>query len=159
MINVWRNEEGIIMNRHFTNSVYIYREDTREFLFIKHKKLKKWLQPGGHMEENELPDMAALREVYEETGLEVKLIGERQPRFSDQMRPYGIQLNVIEEGKHEHIDLIYLAVPESSCDVRLNTAETEGISWFPISAIESSDFDTFEAQKYWCRYFYDFMNR
>jgi 8-oxo-dGTP pyrophosphatase MutT (NUDIX family) len=38
---------------------------------LKHKKLGKWLPPGGHIEPNELPDDAACREVLEETGLKV----------------------------------------------------------------------------------------
>lgn len=44
------------MQRHFTNSVYVYHPQQEKFLFIKHKKLGKWLQPGGHLEANELPD-------------------------------------------------------------------------------------------------------
>ncbi|MDR0456894.1 MAG: NUDIX domain-containing protein [Treponema sp.] len=49
------------------------------------------MMPGGHLENNEFPDDAALRAVYEETGLTVRLIGERLPRDTDQIRPYGIQ--------------------------------------------------------------------
>jgi len=39
-----------------------------------HPKLKKWLPPGGHVEENESPPEAATREVKEETGLEITFI-------------------------------------------------------------------------------------
>ncbi len=42
-------------------------------LLVKHKKLGKWLGPGGHMEENELPHQAAEREFLEETGLKVQV--------------------------------------------------------------------------------------
>ena len=44
------------MEKHFTTSVYVYNTETKKFLFIKHKKLQKWLQPGGHIEENENPE-------------------------------------------------------------------------------------------------------
>lgn len=41
-----------------------------------HKKLGKWLPVGGHIEQGELPDMAALREIKEESALEViELLG------------------------------------------------------------------------------------
>lgn len=48
----------------------IYQE---KILLIKHKKIKKWLSPGGHVDENELPHLAAVREFLEETGLRVKV--------------------------------------------------------------------------------------
>lgn len=44
-------------------------------LLVHHKKLATWLPPGGHVEINELPDDAAIREFREETGLQVRLVG------------------------------------------------------------------------------------
>jgi 8-oxo-dGTP pyrophosphatase MutT (NUDIX family) len=52
------------MERHFCALVYVYNSKSKNILFMKHKKLKKWLMPGGHLESNEFPDDAALREVY-----------------------------------------------------------------------------------------------
>lgn len=43
-------------------------------LLIKHKKLKNWLNPGGHIDEGELPHQAAEREFFEETGVRVKAL-------------------------------------------------------------------------------------
>lgn len=143
------------MERHFCTSVYVYNPKTEKFLFIKHRKLNKWLMPGGHWENNELPDDAALREVYEETGLIVKLIGERLPRQTDQICPYGIQRNIIEDGKHEHIDLVYLAVPERGERLVQNKEETDGIDWFTVKEINNKTFDTFEECRGWCNYFFD----
>ena len=42
-----------------------------------------WLPPGGHIERGELPDDAAVRELLEETGLEVKLAGKRREDVAD----------------------------------------------------------------------------
>jgi 8-oxo-dGTP pyrophosphatase MutT (NUDIX family) len=147
------------MERHFTNSVYVYNPTTKKFLFIKHKKLGKWLQPGGHWEENELPDESAIREAFEETGLEVELVGDRLPRESDQIRPFGIQRNIITEGEHEHLDLIYLSIPKENGELVQNIEETDGIGWFSIDEINSDSFDTFPAQKQWVKYFYELMNK
>jgi ADP-ribose pyrophosphatase YjhB (NUDIX family) len=41
---------------------------------IYHKKLQVWLPPGGHMEENEIPDDAVLHEIYEETGIKAEIL-------------------------------------------------------------------------------------
>jgi 8-oxo-dGTP pyrophosphatase MutT (NUDIX family) len=137
----------------------VYNPATQKFLFIKHKKLKKWLQPGGHLEVNELPDDSAIREVFEETGLTVRLVGDRLPKETDQIRPFGIQRNILSSGQHEHLDLIYLAVLETGGGLVQNTKETNGIGWFLVDEIVADGFDTFPAQKQWVQYFYDLMNK
>lgn len=116
------------------------------------------MPPGGHIEENEIPDVAALREVKEETGLIVELQGERFPRESDCVRPYGIQMNVIKEGEHEHMDLIYWAKPINEDELVFNEEETESINWYSIDEILNPDFDSFEETKKWCKKFFDIMN-
>ncbi|MCX6799315.1 MAG: NUDIX domain-containing protein [Candidatus Diapherotrites archaeon] len=44
------------------------------WLLIKHKKLGKWLPPGGHMEKNETPDDALQRELMEELGIKIRIL-------------------------------------------------------------------------------------
>ena len=102
------------VTRDFTVAVFVV--DRGRVLLHEHRKLGKWLPPGGHIEPNELPDVAALREVAEEAGIAIRLVGERGlPRdYPGQpvqlVVPAGIQVEFIAEG-HEHIDLIYFAVP------------------------------------------------
>lgn len=43
-----------------------------KILLIKHKKVGTWLNPGGHIDPNELPHHAAEREFWEETGIKVQ---------------------------------------------------------------------------------------
>ncbi len=38
-------------------------------VFVRHKKRETWELPGGHIEPGEMPDEAASRELYEETGI------------------------------------------------------------------------------------------
>ena len=84
-----------------------------------HRKLQRWLPPGGHIEPGELPDEAAVRETLEETGLQVALVDAPNgaPVFSGVeeagsprrlTQPMGLQLEDIAPG-HQHVDLIYLA--------------------------------------------------
>ena len=127
------------MERHFNVTVYVTNKE------------------GKFIEENEIPDIAALREVKEETGLDVKLQGERFPRESDCVRPYGIQLNVIKQGEHEHMDFIYWAKPIDEGKLILNEEETEGINWYSIDEILNPEFDSFEETQKWCKRFSDAM--
>lgn len=128
------------MKREFTATVYVVHDD--KVLLVFHKKLQKWLPPGGHVDENELPDDAAIREVKEETGLDIELIGEKQPKLSDIVtplfRPEVVQLEDIEHGGefHQHIDLFYLAVPKTH-SIRLSN-ESEQIRWFSLSDMEGT---------------------
>jgi 8-oxo-dGTP pyrophosphatase MutT (NUDIX family) len=51
----------------FTTSAFIAYNGT--ILLVQHKKIGKWLQPGGHIELDEDPLEALWREIEEETGL------------------------------------------------------------------------------------------
>ena len=61
----------MIYNREMTATVYII-DDTKVLLHM-HKKYNTWFPVGGHIEPHELPDEAAVREAYEESGFEVEL--------------------------------------------------------------------------------------
>ena len=61
----------------FTVAIFVVHEG--RVLLIHHRKLDKWLPLGGHIELDEDPEQAALREAREESGFEVELLGERPP--------------------------------------------------------------------------------
>lgn len=117
-------------------------------LLHKHKKLGHWFPPGGHVEPNELPDDAAVREVLEESGVPVALIGERALPLAEPrqlVRPRGVQLETIMPG-HEHIDMIYFArpLPHYSGGL-LETDETLG--WY--DAVGLTGLTLTEEIRYW----------
>ena len=99
------------MRRHFTATGFIV--DSDRTLLHWHKRLQQWMPPGGHIEPDEDPVQAVLREVREETGLAAEVI----PIASDlpfstpgQMQPpYTILIEDIPgpEEPHQHIDLVY----------------------------------------------------
>ena len=96
-----------------------------------HRKLGMWLPPGGHVEKDELPDEAAIREVLEETRIEVELVGDRREDIEDPVqlhRPAGVQLEYIGPG-HEHIDLIYFARPTGSVQIP-SEFEKDKVGWY-----------------------------
>lgn len=122
--------------RHFCASVFVIDKREKKILLVKHKKFGKWVQPGGHIEDNETPEEAALREVYEETKLKIKLLGERFPRESDFVRPLAIQKNRGKNGDL-HIDIVYVAVPIDERPPHYDNRESTGIGWFSRNELEN----------------------
>ena len=60
------------MRKHFTATAFVVRGDAT--LLHWHKRLAQWMPPGGHIEADEEPAEAALREVREETGLVCEVV-------------------------------------------------------------------------------------
>lgn len=50
------------------NVVVIYAKYNDKMVMCKHEKRETWEIPGGHIEKGEIPETAAKRELYEETG-------------------------------------------------------------------------------------------
>lgn len=131
------------MERQFTATVYIV--DGERTLLIFHRKLKKWLPPGGHLEPNEIPSEGARREALEETGIEIEYV-QQENVWIDQWnarsfeRPYLCLLEEIpafgDKPAHQHIDFIYVARPCGG-EATYNAVETEGIRWFTLDEVEA----------------------
>lgn len=128
------------MERQFCASVFVVDPITKKMLLCHHSKFNRWVQPGGHIESNELPEETALRETYEETGVRVKLIGERFPREDDFIKPLGIQRNRGKNGSL-HVDVTYVGVPITTDEV-IEDEEIDHFGWFALEELE--DLDVFE---------------
>lgn len=122
------------MTRDFAVATFVVSD--AKVLLLLHRKLGKWLPPGGHIEPGELPDDAAVREVYEETGVHIELVGQRGLAIDDPRQlviPQGVQVERISEN-HEHIDFVYFGRPTSGTALRGNH-ESERIGWFDRSEL------------------------
>ena len=60
------------MGTDLTVAGYIIDKD--KTLLVEHVKSGLWLPPGGHIEKNETPDEALLREIKQELGLVIKIL-------------------------------------------------------------------------------------
>lgn len=127
------------VERHFTATTFVVNDG--KVLLIKHTKLRMWLPPGGHIESNELPEDAALREVKEETGLNIELIGKKCDGCKTNscgylLPPQHLLLEDIEPG-HQHIDMIYFAKANSS-ELNKKDGWTEA-KWFSKDDLDSKE--------------------
>lgn len=133
-------------------------------LLVKHKKLGIWLAPGGHIEADELPHQAAEREMWEETGIQVRAVDfwHHPPAVnSSELLPTAALTNlhwVSEEnyqnrlvsahpservktklwpqGCEQHVCYIYFVRPVAGLEFKQNLEETDGIGWFAAGDLE-----------------------
>ncbi|MBE6023444.1 MAG: NUDIX domain-containing protein [Cellulosilyticum sp.] len=128
------------MDRHYTVSVYIVHKN--KVLLHKHKKAEILLPVGGHIEENELPEEAAVREAFEEAGISVKLhdLNTLRDKYVDTERekmlinPMHMVLGEIEQG-HEHIDFVFYAESESN-KLFPGKEESNILKWYSESELD-----------------------
>ena len=136
------------IDRHFTVAVFVVSD--RRVLLHRHVKLGMWLPPGGHIEPGELPDEAAIREVQEETGVDIMLKGYRglpidYPR--QLIQPAGIQLEDIAP-RHQHIDLIYFAIPLEYSRIDPVHASSVQAGWYALDELQKLGVN--EEVQGWC---------
>jgi len=116
-----------------------------------HKKLHQWVPPGGKIERNETPDEAAIRETFEETGLNIELLEPKEQTPSNLKMAFGVQLNVIIPNFVEHLDWMYFGKITNNSEFILDKNEGTEAKWFAIEEIRK--LKTFQSVKDWCEYF------
>lgn len=124
--------------KHFCASVWILTSTTpKKILLLNHKKLGKWLQPGGHIEQFENPVKAAVREVKEETGLDISFLKDKIDIIAKEGSFLPLPAFLIEqvipehngEPQHYHLDINYV-VEVVEQEVKHQKNEALGINWF-----------------------------
>lgn len=124
--------------KHYTSTVFLITEDPpRRVLLLHHKKFGMWMPPGGHQENEENAYEAAIREVKEETGVDIsEYLPPPQP-LDDRVVSLPLPRHVLEERidarsdqpEHYHLDFVYLvSVPHQK--VNHQEAESHSIGWF-----------------------------
>lgn len=115
---------------HITGSVLVVNEDVTEVLLTNHKKLKKWLQLGGHWcdfdeSPTETLTQAALREVREE--------GYDNKDIPIQMLNNGniLDLDIHSVGDHMHYDVCFAAKVDKLVPIAISS-ESEYLAWKDI---------------------------
>lgn len=121
------------VTRHFTATTFIVHE--AKVLLHVHPKQHLWLPPGGHIERDELPHVAALREVEEETGFTVTLHSEEWAQNLSRVMKCGVvpqpAFILIEDINqfHQHVDFTYFA---QLLELPRSGAPLNDFSWFAL---------------------------
>ncbi|HXB53869.1 MAG TPA: NUDIX hydrolase [Vicinamibacteria bacterium] len=128
-------ERGI-REGHLTGSAIVVSASWDQVLLLHHRKLDRWLQPGGHADPGETRgEDVALREAREETGIEGLVLHPTAPR------PLDVDVHDIParrgEPAHEHLDLRYLVIAPRGAALVPAQAETSQLRWARWDEVES----------------------
>ncbi len=125
----------------WTATVFIVHED--KVLLRWHEKYHILIGVGGHVELNEDPVQAAIRECKEEVGLDVTIydMSTPPPKLNAGSKHLALpaHMNIhyiggVQEG-HQHIDLLYYAKSDSNVVVPEN--ETDIWKWLTRAELEA----------------------
>jgi len=119
---------------HLTGSALVVDASGERVVVLHHRKLRRWLQPGGHCDGDANLAAVALREATEETGL---------PGL--RVHPVAVDLDVHEvdppgDGPHLHLDARYLVVAPAGAALAGNH-ESTAIRWCTTDELADLDLD------------------
>lgn len=126
------------LNRSITSSVYVVYKN--RVLLHRHKKYKSLFPLGGHMEPEEVPHETAIREVFEESGLNIQLHNNDEKFKLGTVKQLHRPMHMLLENVGhdvENMDFIYFATTN---DYKLSpgTGESKEFYWFSKEEIEVS---------------------
>ncbi len=129
----WRRST---LDGHVTASAWVLDSTRTHALLLYHAKLNCWVQPGGHLDDNDAsPATGALREAHEETGLAALQLADE--------KIFDIDVHVIParggEPAHLHYDLRYLIIsPGSKVTI---SDESLGARWTALDELVRAPFE------------------
>ena len=129
----WRRRIVRTLSPSFTVGAMVFVErDDGALLLVQHTYRERWGVPGGLLEKGEDPREAAVREVFEETGLRVALVGEPA---------------VVVDADPQRVDVLFrarLADPSRSEGIA-SSPEIRSVRWFAADAVPELQHETAQA--------------
>ena len=115
---------------HFTASCWVTDPVKKQVLLLRHAKLNRWLQPGGHADGNTDLLMVAMKELQEETGISNPL------KVSPEI--FDLDIHAIPQRKtvpeHEHFDVRFHFIADSGISLKINE-ESTALQWVPLDKV------------------------
>lgn len=126
--------KGIVVNYNKSITATVYVINAGKVLLHQHKKYKTWFPLGGHIEEDEFPHEAAIREVREESGFDVVLLEtELAPEIElARVKRIPAPFCLLHEGiggVENFFDFIYIAETDET-EPHPESCESQEFRWF-----------------------------
>ena len=119
-----------LMTGHLTGSAWIVDGSGMFTLLTLHKKLNRWLQPGGHADGDENLLGVSVKEAFEETGLEsLQLYQEKI--FDIDIHQIPANQNV---PAHFHFDIRFLYVADINEPLHISD-ESHDLAWIALNQL------------------------
>jgi 8-oxo-dGTP pyrophosphatase MutT (NUDIX family) len=128
-------ERGLLAG-HVTGSAWIVDRGASAALLLHHRKLGKWLQPGGHADGDPDVRAVALREALEESGLR-SLMPARDAIYD--VDAHDIPARGAEPA-HVHYDIRYAFFADRA-EAPQRNAESHAVAWVALEDIEELGVD------------------
>jgi len=124
--------------------IFLSQTVPQKTLLVHHKKYDLWLQPGGHVEQDENPMQTAIREAAEETGIDVSLFLLPGDKVDDYAFKLPLPYFFLEEKipayqdtpEHFHLDFLYVVRLPETVEPKLETDGAHDIRWFTLEEVE-----------------------
>lgn len=124
--------DRVNLQGHFTGSAFVVDPARTRFLLLWHRKLDKWVQPGGHADGD--PDLLAVarREALEETGIDATAVS---PGIFD------LDIHTIPASPkvpaHLHYDARFLLEADPATALEPNARECREVAWMNLPEAEA----------------------
>ena len=131
MQQTWFTATGIVFNA------------AHDILLVHHKRLDRWLPPGGQIHPGERADQAVLREIFEETGVRAALIPNKRsvPTGDTFVLELNLPFAVLAydmqgTGQHNCVDSIFLCrATDDAATLVPQEAEVQAAGWFTFAQL------------------------
>jgi len=127
------------MKIDLTVNGYIIHQN--KILLVQHSELDIWLPVGGHIEKNETPDQALLREIKEEVGLDVEILNKNDMPIKGNTKynlatPFLVNVHSVKD--HDHCGLFYICRALNPEQIKINK-ELKNFKWFVIHDLDKEN--------------------
>lgn len=131
---LFRIQKPDVPARHLVSYFMLFDEEAKKVLLVDHKKAQLWLPTGGHVEIDEHPRDAVIRECFEELKIEAEF-WKNDPIFLTSTKTVGLTAG------HTDVSLWYVLKGSHRGVYQFDPEEFTAIQWFNLDEVpyERSD--------------------
>ena len=132
---------------HISSSGFILNQTADKALMVHHHITNKWQWPGGHADGNGNLLDVAIKEVYEETGIDVIPLSNEIASI-DIFAPAGHVKRGVYVNCHLHLSVAYILIADENERLIVKPDENSAVKWLPIEEINEGVFSSRDVYLY-----------